>query len=72
MKLWSIQYTDERYGSKHYYMNIGFETPKEANDELKRLLRDKKKHIKNGVNTELTYRTKFKVVERNLHKIPKS
>lgn len=67
MRLWSIQYTDKKLGSKHYYMNTGFETPKEADDELERILRHEEDMRDRDIPESEFKRKDYKVVERKLN-----
>lgn len=43
MDLWQITYTNIITGERQTYMNVGFESPKRAKDEIVRLMREAKK-----------------------------
>ena len=46
MDLWQITYTNIITGTRQTYMNIGFETPQLAKDEIERLKAAAKKYKK--------------------------
>jgi len=68
MKTWSIQYTDKVSGSKHYYMNTGFKSPKEAKEELERILRHEDDMRERDIPESEFKRKDYKIVERNYDK----
>ena len=43
MNLWQITYTNIITGERQTYMDVGFESPKSAKEEIRRLRRDAKK-----------------------------
>jgi len=44
MDLWKITYTNILTGERQSYMDVGFESPESAKDEIRRLMRDAKKY----------------------------
>lgn len=46
MDLWQITYTNIITGERQTYMNVGFESPESAKEEIKLLMRDAKKFKK--------------------------
>lgn len=65
--VWSIRYTDKRDGSKHWYMNIGFDSAWAAENELRILKREQKKWKEMGTfNERITVRGCYKIIPRKL------
>jgi hypothetical protein len=55
MDLWQITYTSIITGERQTYMNIGFETPERAKDEIERLKVAAKKYKKLYYNINESY-----------------
>jgi len=54
LKLWEITYLDQRYGTRHRYMGIGFKSVERAENELRLIKKERKKGFKR-------YRNYFKI-----------
>ena len=53
MELWQITYTHKILGTRHTYMDVGYEKPESAKEEIKRLQRDAAKYKKDYAHFDL-------------------
>ena len=61
MNLWQITYTNIITGERRTYMDVGFETPESAKEEIRRLRRDAKKLRKDNYDVNLMYASNFRI-----------
>jgi len=61
MDLWQIRYTSIVSGQRETYMDVGFETPQLAKDEIRRLMRDAKKLKKSNLDIDVLLKLGMRV-----------